>query len=75
MENVMRIALFENGYKTPDNKQPDYKTGKNDRIIIDGKFYDVAIWKRTSMGGKNYLSLSITESASPVEDLPEGKPF
>lgn len=71
MENTLRIALFVNSYRTNENRQPDYKATKNDRIIIDGKFYDVAAWKKTTTGGKEYLSIQLSETKAP-EDMPSG---
>lgn len=71
MDNVFRIALFVNSYKTNENRQPDYRATKTDRIIIDGKFYDVAAWKKTTTGGKEYLSIQLSETKAP-DDLPTG---
>lgn len=71
MENLLRIALFPNSYKTQENRQPDYRSNKNDRIVINDKYYEVAIWKKKSMNGKEYLSLSLSETSAPqVEDMP-----
>lgn len=50
-------TLFSNDRKEKDN-QPDYK-GK---VLIEGKTYEIAGWKKTSQAsGKNFLSLKLTE--------------
>ena len=49
-------TLFKNQYKTED-KHPNYKG----RINVDGKMMDIALWKRTTKQGENYLSVKLSE--------------
>lgn len=59
------FSLFENDKKGND-KAPDFK-GKG---LIDGKEVRVAIWKRKSASGIEYLSGTIEEpfKAEPVKE-------
>lgn len=49
-------TLFKNQYKTED-KHPNYKG----RINVAGKMMDIALWKRTTKQGENYLSVKLSE--------------
>jgi uncharacterized protein (DUF736 family) len=57
------FSLFENDKKGND-KSPDFK-GKG---MVDGKEVRVAVWKRTSKTGVEYLSGSIEEVFVPQID-------
>lgn len=57
------FSAFAND-KNGNEKKPDW-TGK---INIDGKEMRVAIWKRKSASGIEYLSGSISEAVKPVEE-------
>lgn len=62
------FSLFENDKKGND-KAPDYR-GKG---MVDGKEVRVAVWKRTSASGINYLSGTIEEpfkSSEPAHEEP-----
>lgn len=61
------FSLFENDKKGND-KAPDYK-GKGK---VSGVEVKVAVWKRTSQSGVEYLSGSIEEVAQP--DMPQAEP-
>ena len=63
------FSLFEND-KKGNEKAPDYK-GKG---LIDGKEVKVAVWKRTSQSGIEYLSGSIEEVPQPDLPQPEKEP-
>lgn len=63
------FSLFEND-KKGNEKAPDYK-GKG---LIDGKEVRVAIWKRTSKSGIEYLSGSIDRSEKPAAAEPQPEP-
>ena len=54
-DNTNTGALFRNEYKQKPN-QPDYTGNAN----INGDDYKIAAWKKTSKGGKQYLSLAYT---------------
>ena len=56
------FSLFENDKKGND-KAPDYR-GKG---LIDGKEVRIAVWKRKSASGIEYLSGSIEEPQQPAE--------
>lgn len=56
------FSLFENDKKGND-KAPDYR-GKG---LIDGKEVRIAIWKRKSASGIEYLSGTIEEPFKPAE--------
>ena len=63
------FSLFEND-KRGNDKAPDYK-GKG---LINGKEVKIAIWKRKSASGIEYLSGTIEEpfkpAAEPVKEEP-----
>lgn len=61
------FSLFENDKKGND-KAPDYK-GKG---MVSGVQVKIAVWKRTSQSGIEYLSGSIEEVPQP--DLPQPEP-
>jgi uncharacterized protein (DUF736 family) len=61
------FSLFENDKKGND-KAPDYK-GKGK---VSGVEVKVAVWKRTSQSGIEYLSGSIEEVQKP--DMPQPEP-
>lgn len=61
------FSLFENDKKGND-KAPDYK-GKGK---VSGVEVKVAVWKRTSQSGVEYLSGSIEEVVKP--DMPQAEP-
>ena len=69
------ITLFLN--KTEGNdKRPAFKGS----ALIDGKEYDVALWKRTSVNGTNYMSGQIKlaqpkEKQEPKNEPAEESPF
>ena len=56
------FSLFENDKKGND-KSPDWR-GKG---LIDGKEVRVAVWKRKSASGIEYLSGTIEEPFKPAE--------
>lgn len=60
------FTLFESDKKGND-KAPDYK-GKG---VIDGKEVRVAIWKRKSASGIDYLAGTIDEPYKPAEPAKE----
>lgn len=60
------FSLFPNDKKGND-KAPDLKG----RGLINGKEMRVAIWKRKSASGIEYLSGSISEAVKPVEEPQE----
>lgn len=60
------FSAFAND-KNGNEKKPDW-TGK---INIAGKEMRVAIWKRKSASGIEYLSGSISEAVKPVEETQE----
>lgn len=62
------FSLFENDKKGND-KAPDWR-GKG---MIDGKEVRIAIWKRKSASGVEYLSGSIEEPFKPAEQ-PQAEP-
>ena len=55
-DNTNRGVLFEND-KDGNEKRPDY-TGN---IDVGGKKFSLSAWKKTSKGGKPFLSLSISD--------------
>ena len=59
------FSLFENDKKGND-KSPDWR-GKG---LIDGKEVRIAIWKRKSVSGIEYLSGTIEEPFKPAEPTP-----
>lgn len=63
------FSAFENDKKGND-KRPDW-TGK---INIDGAEKRVAIWKRTSASGIEYLSGSIEEPMKPADQPAKEEP-
>lgn len=60
------FSLFENDKKGND-KSPDWR-GKG---LIDGKEVRIAIWKRKSASGIEYLSGTIEEPFKPAEQSAE----
>lgn len=60
------FSLFENDKKGND-KAPDWR-GKG---LIDGKEVRIAIWKRKSASGIEYLSGTIDEPFKPAEPAKE----
>ena len=72
-------TLFKNQYKTED-KHPNYKG----RINVAGKMMDIALWKRTTKQGENYLSVKLSERRQKQDssrykewdsiEVPEEKP-
>lgn len=56
------FSLFENDKKGND-KAPDFR-GKG---MVDGKEMRIAVWKRKSASGIEYLSGSIEEPFKPAE--------
>ncbi|MBQ0113384.1 MAG: hypothetical protein KBT03_09665 [Bacteroidales bacterium] len=56
------ITLFDNK-KTKDT-QPDFKG----TVLIGGKELEVALWKRTSQAGKNFLSGKVSQPVSKKQD-------
>lgn len=72
-------TLFKNQYKTED-KHPNYKG----RINALGKMMDIALWKKTSKQGENYLSVQLSEPRQKQDssrykewdsiEVPEEKP-
>lgn len=60
------FSLFENDKKGND-KAPDWR-GKG---LIDGKEVRIAIWKRKSASGIEYLSGTIDEPFKPAEQPAE----
>lgn len=61
------FSLFEND-KRGNDKAPDYK-GKG---LVDGKEVKIAVWKRTSQSGIEYLSGTVEEVTKP--DMPQPEP-
>lgn len=59
------FSLFENDKKGND-KAPDFR-GKG---MVDGKEVRVAVWKRKSASGIEYLSGTIEEPFKPAEPTP-----
>lgn len=59
------FSLFENDKKGND-KAPDFR-GKG---MVDGKEVRVAVWKRKSTSGIEYLSGTIEEPFKPAEPTP-----
>lgn len=64
------FSLFENDKKGND-KAPDWR-GK---ALIDGKEMRVAIWKRKSASGIEYLSGTIEEPFKPAEQPAKEEPI
>jgi uncharacterized protein (DUF736 family) len=60
------FSLFENDKKGND-KSPDWR-GKG---LIDGKEVRIAIWKRKSASGIEYLSGTVEEPFKPAEQPAE----
>ena len=56
-DNNLSGALFPNDRREEGSNQPDH-TGN---LEINGKKWRLAAWNRQSKGGKNYLSLKVTE--------------
>lgn len=50
-------VLFKSASKTPDDNKPNYKGS----CVIEGKTYDIAMWRKTSKKGVVFLSLSFQE--------------
>ena len=48
------ISVFEND-KQGNEKRPDFKGS----ALIDGKEYEVALWKRQTQAGKNFIAGTI----------------
>lgn len=49
-------SLFRNEKKQEGSKAPDF----NGYVVVDGKKYELAGWKKTSNStGKNFISLSL----------------
>lgn len=63
------FSLFENDKKGND-KAPDYK-GKG---LVSGVEVRIAVWKRKSQSGIEYLSGAIEEVAKPDMPQPEKEP-
>lgn len=63
------FSLFEND-KKGNEKAPDYK-GKG---MVSGVQVKIAVWKKTSASGIEYLSGSIEEVAQPDLPQPEKEP-
>ena len=63
------FSLFEND-KRGNDKAPDYK-GKG---MVDGKEVRVAVWKRKSASGIEYLSGSIEEPMKPADQPAKEEP-
>lgn len=63
------FSLFENDKKGND-KRPDW-SGKG---LIDGKEVKIAVWKRTSQSGIEYLSGSVEEAVKQETPQPEPQP-
>lgn len=59
-------VLFVNNKE--NERQPDY-TGN---IVVNGKDYRLAAWKRTSQNGREYLSVAVSEPqpSNGTNDLP-----
>ena len=64
------FSLFENDKKGND-KSPDYR-GKG---LIDGKEVRIAIWKRKSASGIEYLSGTIEEPFKPATEPAKEEPI
>ncbi len=60
-------ALFKNDKKGND-KAPDY-TG--DIYMQDNKKRRIAAWLKTSAGGKNYMSLKVSDLLPPRTEAPK----
>ena len=60
------FSLFEND-KKGNEKAPDYKG----RGLIDGKEVKIAVWKRKSQSGVEYLSGVVEESVKQENAQPE----
>ena len=60
------FSLFEND-KKGNEKAPDYKG----RGLIDGKEVKIAVWKRKSQSGIEYLSGVVEESVKQENTQPE----
>lgn len=63
------FSLFEND-KKGNEKAPDYK-GKG---LIDGKEVKIAVWKRTSQSGIEYLSGSVEDAVKQETPQPQPEP-
>lgn len=61
LKNNQGIAFLNE--KTKDT-QPDFKGELN----IDGKTYQVAIWKRVAKNNKTYLSLNVDDKSKRMTD-------
>ena len=61
----MTGALFKSASKTPDDNKPNYKGS----CVIDGKTYEIAMWRKTSKKGVVFLSLSFqVPRAKQIDD-------
>lgn len=71
------------GSLSPNEKQNDRQPDYKGYLQLNGKQYEVALWKRTSQKGAEYLSIQATEKtdtapqassvpkqAEPEEDMP-----
>lgn len=55
-------SLFCN--EKQNDRQPDYKG----TIVIEGRSYEIAAWKKTARSGKEYLSLQASEPREKSEE-------
>ena len=62
-------SAFENDHKTTD-KHPDF-TGS---INVEGRIYWLSLWKKTSAGGKRYLSASVRRQDERPAERPTPAP-
>lgn len=62
----MTGALFLND-KGDNPKRPDYKG----RVVIEGKEWQLSVWKRTSKAGLDYLSVAVDAPKAASEPKKE----
>jgi uncharacterized protein (DUF736 family) len=63
-DNEKSGALFRNAKKEEGSQQPDYRG----EIVLDGKKWEVAGWKKQSKNGNPYLSLKLQEPREPKQE-------
>jgi uncharacterized protein (DUF736 family) len=60
-------SLFKNDQKTTDN-HPDFKG----RIMVAGKHYWISGWRKTSEGGKPWISLAVKPNEQQSQEQDNG---
>lgn len=60
-------VLFPNN-KKENERQPDYRGSVN----VDGKEYELSVWKKTSQRGSPYMSIAVKEPWNKDASSPSG---